>query len=297
MTTLKDLVDEVRLNLAGYTLRQDRVATLTQPIGPNDLTLPLSSVDNFGRGIVEIDEELVFVDSVNRSASSLVLAPWGRGQDGTTATSHNANIKVASAPTFPVVSVKKAINDTIRSLYPTLYGVAKTTFSYSPARNTYPMPADAQAVLSVSYDTIGPSREWSPIRRWRFDSLAAPVEYPTGTSISIYDAIPAGRTVQVVYAKVPTGLPNESADFEQSTGLDESVREVVVLGASYRLASFVDPGRLTFSSPEADENDNKRPMGSGANVTRFMLALYQQRLAEEAARLRDKFPIRVHFSV
>lgn len=297
MTTFNDLVDEVKLNLAGYTMRQDRFATLTQPIDSDDLTLALSSVDNFGRGIAEIDEELVFIDSINRSTSSLVVAPWGRGQSGTAAVSHDANIRITAAPTFPTVSVKKAINDTIRSVYPMLFGVAKTTFTSSSARTTYQLPADAEAVLFVSWDTVGSSKEWAPVRRWRQDPVAASVEYGTGNSISIYDPIPSGRTIQVVYTKVPTALSSGTDVFETVTGLETASKEVIVLGAAYRLAAFIDPARLTFTSPEADENDSKRPFGSGANATRFLLALYQQRLNEEAGRLRDKYPIRVHFTV
>lgn len=297
VTTFNDLVDEVRLNLAGYTLRQDRAATLVNSVNDTALSFTLSSVDNFGRGIVEVDEELIFVDSINRSTSSLVIAPWGRGQAGTAAAPHNANVRVTASPTFPVVSIKKAINDTIRAVYPMLFGVARHTFTSSSAKTTYQLPADAEGVLAVSWDTVGSSAEWSPVRRWRMDPMAALSEYGTGNSLSIYDPIPSGRTVQVVYTKIPTALVNGSDVFTAVTGLEEAAREVIVLGAAYRLISMVDPGRLTYSSPEADENDAKRPFGSGSSATRFMLALYQQRLNEEAGRLRDKYPIRVHFTV
>ena len=258
MTTFNDLIDEVRLNLAGYTLRQDRAATLVNQVDSDDLSFTLSSVDNFGRGLVEVDEELIFVDSINRSTSSLVVAPWGRGQSGTAAASHNANVRVTASPTFPVVAVKKAINDTIRAVYPMLFGVARHTFNSSSAKTTYSLPADVENVLAVSWDTVGSTAEWSPVRRWRVDMTAATGEYTTGKSLSIYDPIPSGRTVQVVYAKIPTALSAGSDVFTTVTGLEESSREAIVLGASYRLASFVDPGRLTYSSPEADENDAKR---------------------------------------
>jgi hypothetical protein len=33
MATLKDMVDEVRSNLAGYTMRQDRITYLANPSG------------------------------------------------------------------------------------------------------------------------------------------------------------------------------------------------------------------------------------------------------------------------
>jgi len=83
--------------------------------------------------------------------------------------------------------------------------------------------------------------------------------------------------------------------FTTVTGLEETSRDLVVYGASYRMASFLDPGRLTFTSPEADANDQTRPFGSGTSTARYLLALYQQRLQEETNRLNGKYPVRVHY--
>jgi hypothetical protein len=67
-------------------------------------------------------------------------------------------------------------------------------------------------------------------------------------------------------------------------------------GAAYRLASFIDPGRLTYTSAEADNADSKIQYGSGASTARFLLALYTQRLTEESEKLRDVYPIRIHYT-
>jgi hypothetical protein len=195
------------------------------------------------------------------------------------------------------LSVKRAINDTIRAVYPSVYGVASTTFSFNPSVTTYSLPAEAQTVLAVSYDTIGPSNEWLPIRRWRHDPTSNIGEYATGNAISIYEAIVPGRTVNVVYTKTPTPLSNAGDVFTTVTGLEERSRDLIVYGAAYRMASFLDPGRLNFTSPEADQNDQTRPFGSGTNTARYLLALYQQRLQEETNRLHGKYPVRVHYTI
>jgi hypothetical protein len=72
---------------------------------------------------------------------------------------------------------------------------------------------------------------------------------------------------------------------------------VIVYGAAYRMVSFIDPGRLTFTSPEADQNDTTRQFGSGTNTARYLLALYQQRLQEESQKLNGKYPVRVHYTI
>ena len=53
-STLANLVDEVLLNLNGYTMRQDRTTHLTANIDSSALTLSLGSVTNIGKGIIEI---------------------------------------------------------------------------------------------------------------------------------------------------------------------------------------------------------------------------------------------------
>lgn len=291
------MVEEVLINLEGFTLRQDRTTYLTSGIDSDDLSLALASGENIGKGVVEIDDELLHLDSVDRTDKSAVISPFGRGYRGTTAASHSANTKVTFSPSFPRVSVKRAINDTIRAVYPNIYGTASTTFTANSAQTTYSLPTAAETVLAVSWDSVGPSGEWIPVRRWRQDPNAASADYATTNSISIYDGIVPGRTVQVIYTKEPTVLSSGSDVFTTVTGLPASCRDVIVYGAAYRMVSFIDPGRLTFTSPEADANDTTRQFGSGTNTARYLLALYQQRLQEESQKLNGKYPVRVHYTI
>ena len=297
MTTFNDMVEEVLINLEGFTLRQDRTTYLTSGIDSDDLSIALASGDNIGKGILEIDDELLHIDSVDRSDRSAVISPFGRGYRGTTAAAHTINTKVTFAPSLPRLSVKRAINDTIRAIYPNVYGIASTTFTYNPSVTTYSLPADAETVLAVSWDTIGPSNEWLPVRRWRHDPTSNVGEYATGNAISIYEPIVPGRTINVVYSKTPTTLTNANDVFTTVTGLEETSRDLIVYGAAYRMVSFIDPGRLSFTSPEADQNDTTRQFGSGTNTARYLLALYQQRLQEESNRLNGKYPVRVHYTI
>ena len=224
------MIEEVLINLEGFTLRQDRTTYLTSGIDNNDLTLALASGDNIGKGIIEIEDELLHIDSVDRSDRSAVVSPFGRGYRGTTAAAHALNTKVTFSPSFPRLSVKRAINDTIRAVYPNIFGVASTTFTYNAAQTTYSLPANAETVLAVSWDTVGPSGEWVPVRRWRQDPTAATAEYATNNTISIYDAPIPGRTIQVIYTKEPTVLSSGSDVFNTVTGLPESARDVIVYG-------------------------------------------------------------------
>jgi hypothetical protein len=297
-TTYADLVNEVLLNLSGYTLRQDRTTHLTENATTSSTTLNLASVSNIGKGLVEIDDELIWIDTYDRISNTAAVPPYGRGYNGTTPATHTSNTKVTIAPSFPRATVKKAINDTIDAVFPKLFSVGTFTFTLQATKTAYQVPADVQTVLYVSWSVTGPSNEWLPVKSWRHDPLANTTSFTTGNSVSVYDAITPGRTVQVYYIKKPTTLSSSAstAVFETVTGLPSSCKDVILYGAAYRLASFIDPGRLTYTSAEADQTDSKIQYGSGASTSKFLLALFQQRLTEESEKLRDVYPSKIHYT-
>ena len=69
MPTFDELVDEVKSNLIGYTLRQDRLTYVTNSGGINTTALAINvgSADNLAKGIIEIDDELIWVDSFDKT--------------------------------------------------------------------------------------------------------------------------------------------------------------------------------------------------------------------------------------
>jgi hypothetical protein len=299
MPTFDELVDEVKANLQGYTLRQDRITYVTNPTGlsTTSTSIVVGSQSNLAKGIIEIDDELIWVDTFSKENNTLTVAPgFGRGYMGTTPSPHSQYAQITLAPTFPRVNIKKALNDTIRGLYPKLFAVDSTTFTFNSSQVTYPLPDDAREVLYMSWQTTGPSQEWLPIRKWRFDPLANSATFNTQKTISLYENIQPGRTVKVWYTMVPNALDSNSDDFVDVTGLPESCQDVVVYGACYRLLSFVDAGRINLSSAEADLNDSKIPSSAGASISKYVFALFQQRLQEESLKLSDQFPIRLHLT-
>lgn len=297
MATFAQLVDEVRSSLAGYTMRQDRIGYLTQGITPTDTTLNVGSTGTFAKGLIEIDDEQLWVDSFSTASGQLLITPgFGRGYNGTTPAPHAQYAQVTYAPTFTRQAIKRAINDTIQSVYPKLFAIQTTTFTFNAAQIAYPLPDDAKGILFASWQLPGASLEWMPLNQWRIDTMANPAAFNSTTTINIYDAVQSGRTVQVVYISEPATLTNSTDDFELVTGLPATARDVIVMGAAYRLLSYVDPGRLTFTSAEADAADSKIPSGAGGSASKYIFALYQQRLQEEALKLTNKFPIRLHYT-
>jgi hypothetical protein len=148
----------------------------------------------------------------------------------------------------------------------------------------------------MAWQSVGPTKEWLPIRQWRWDPIAYTTSFTSGRTVSIYDNVLPGRTINIVYAKLPTIMANLTDDFEATTGLPSSMRDVIIYGAAWRLSSYIDPARISITSAAADEFDAKRPYGTGTNVTKGLQALYQQRLEEESLKQKIQYPTRVHYS-
>jgi len=298
MATFGSMTDEVVRKLAGFTLRQDRQTHLTAAANATATSITVASAQNISSGIIQIDDELIYVDSYDRNSGVLSIPPYGRGYNGTSAATHQNGARVIVSPTFPSVDVKDAINETLLSTFPDLYTTGIHTFAFSPARSTYALPDEVETVLGVSYETTGPSKEWLPVRGWRVDPMANTETFNSRNSISLYSGVEPGRTVQVFYSAAPAVMDADDDDFEIVTGLPASCKDVIILGAAARLASFIDPGRLTFGSAESDQQSQiaGRSYGAGTNASKYLLALYDKRLAEEARKMNDRNPIRIHFT-
>jgi hypothetical protein len=308
VTTLLDMIDEVSMNLSGYTLQQDRATHITADVAATastiaaPITLSLASTDSVGKGIVEIDEELFWVDNYDRVGNTATIAPYGRAYLGTTLAAHTEGTKVTIAPTFPRFTIKRAINDTINAIGASIFAASTTTITSNAAVAAFRLPTTGttlsiRKILSIAYQTLGASKEWTPIRSYRFDGNANSTAFTSGQTVSIYDYIPSGRTVQVVYATDPVPFTTNADVFTTQTGLPESCKDLVILGATYRLLSNLDPARASMVSPQADEVDSKRPYGSSQSLTKQVYALFNQRLNEEIKNQQDKYPIRVHYSL
>lgn len=295
MSTFSQLTDTTLMYLQGFTTVQDQATYLTQSATDSATSLTVADTSALSRGVIEIDDELLWIDTVDSVSLTLTAPPYGRGYRGTTASAHASGSRVVSSPMFPRHLVKQAINEAISAVFPDLFAVDSTSFTYNAARLTYSMPAGSKDVLAVSWSPPGPTREWLPIRRWSLDRTANTGSFASGASLSIYDGIVPGRTVNVVYSKEPTPLVNDADDFVTTTGLPASCEDIVRLGAAYRMVPFFDSAHLSGMSSESDFSANMRPVGGSSQLGRYLMQMYQMRLAEEQQNLQRIYPTRSHY--
>lgn len=295
--TFDQVVQRVKQQLLGYTRDQASISYLVSPMTATDTTFSVDpeTVNNLSRGLVEIGDEMILVKKYDRSTGTVTVfgGVSGRGAEGTTAATHSTNDFVTSDPRYPKARIKEAVNDAISGVYPDLWVFGEHEFPFVAARYEYPIPAEAEDVHKVVFNTIGPSGYWQPLPSWRFNAMASttagqvkPTPTPTGKTLQIIRDTPVpGRNVRVTYTKKPSPLVNNSDAFEATTGLPERVVDLITYGACWRLLPGFEAGRLQQSSIESTERAPLVPTGAATNASKYYLGLYQARLNEERDRM------------
>jgi hypothetical protein len=280
VTTLGDLINDVLLAVEGWGMNQGRAAFLSGSMTNVATSFTVANADNLSEGVAEIDDELVYIQSV--AGTTVTISADGRGYRGTTAAAHSSGARVTMNPLVPRAVVKQKINDTITGVYPALRGKDSTDFTYSGSVTTYNLPADLDEVIQVSYDAVAPTGEWPKVYHYTVDKNADTTAYAGGKSISIYSVVENGQTVRVVYTKKPSAL-SASGDLLTATGLADTARACIVAGAVWRLASFVGAAMLRQDSVAMDVVDDQGRQDP-ARVAAYLRAQYELELAEEKRR-------------
>jgi hypothetical protein len=291
MATLNELTEQTIGEINSYVKNQESVSVITSSIDSDDLTIIVDDAQSLSKGILEIDDELIYAKKViSDSGSVQVLGtagnPVGRGWRGTTAASHVAGSVIRNNPIFPRAQVKRAINETIKGMnFPC---ITNTTFTFNGSDYSYIMPDALEDITGISWDVPDSTGVWQIIKGWRLDT-----NYYDEDTASIKQALVLketpmpGRLVNVQYTKYPTAI-TDNQDLSVS-GLPSSCEDVVRLGAMYRLLSTVDPGKVSAVSVSADALDQPVQAGASTTAAKYIFQLYTVRLQEEIAKQQANF--------
>lgn len=295
MTTFTQLKEEVLLKIHGFTDKLEKVTSLTSSPDSDDLTFTVADIGQVSRGLVEIDNELLYVQRTDSGSSTVTVYPFGRGYRGTTAASHASGAMVTVDPSTPRIAVTNAINDVVLAVYPDIFNIKISSQTLSAVQVRYELPSDAQEVMSLRWAVTGPSLLQAPVRRYsvepRLESDSVPL------AVNVFDGVEPGRTLRVAYMAKPTVFSDSAgSDTLADHGFAESAKDLLVYGACARLLGYMDAGRLMDAdSPNASAMTNQLPIGVATQVSRQMYTLYQQRLAEEHRRLMNRWKPQSHF--
>lgn len=301
MPQLSDLVNRTRQMLLGFSQQQQQYTALTASALAGDISLTVDDPSQISRGVIEVDGlELMLVKKVNRQggAAQVSIDAFGRGWAGTTAAAHSIGARIENNPVFPTIRIVEALNDTIRSVYPSLFAVGTQVITKNAVVFEYSLNAAAEEIISVQNSVIGPTHIWPFASNWRHipqaDTSTGQLG-TTGKAIYIGDDIMPGQKILVTYMSQPTEMVNLTDDFATVTGLPASVQDVLIFGACSKLAPSLEGARLTLNAIEASERSQFVQAGAATRVAQGWAAQYQMRMEQEAAKLRDRYPRPTHF--
>jgi hypothetical protein len=288
--TLGSIVDLVQSQLAGFTADIPLYGTLTGGITDSDTELVLDMPSQSEpAGLIEIDSELIHIGEYDADTGIATVPAWGRGQLGTTPVAHDANSRVTVNPRYPRGRVAFQINQVIAGICPPLFAVATGSIDTEVLTYEYALPAGTRNLIEVKWRPYDdPSYDWMPVRS---ASVRRHGGTPTLHLPSSY-GYHSGSKVHYIVAKNPTSLADE-ADLFTASGLAESAIDVVVVGACLRLVSSSELQRQQLQSVETSERAILVPATSGTTLGRYLRQEFQIRLDQEAARLRQEYPIRM----
>lgn len=290
MSTLNDLVASIHSSLHSYSGTQEQVTWLTAACDDATTSLTIASSDTVNRGLAEIDDELIYVDS--STDGTLTLAPFGRGFRGSTAAAHAQNAMVTYDPAFPRVEIRRAIDQCVQGLFPALYQIKTTTLTYDASQVSFELPADCEGVLAVKEEASSSLNHWNPVSRWKYDANSA---LTSGKALAIYDCPRPGATIQVVY-RAAFGTFTAGADTLGSVGLSESYTDLILYCVASRMIRFLDPARLQVGAVENLSRSSVVQAGDASKIATQLYAMYQQRLTEERTRLLELDPPSINFT-
>jgi hypothetical protein len=291
MATLNQLTEQTLGEVNSYVKNQESVTVITSAATAGDLTMLVDDSTALSKGIVEIDDELIYLKKVIAASGSIQVLgvsgnAIGRGWRGTTATSHVTGSVVRNNPIFPRTQAKRAILETIKGM--TFPCVSYHTFTFDGSDYSYILPDAVEDVVGISWDLPDSTGVWQIIKNYRidknyYDTTTASIK----TALILKESPMPGRTVNVQYTKFPTVI----TDNQELTvsGLPASCEDVVRLGAMYRLLSTVDPGKVTATTVSADVLDQPVAAGASTSTAKYIFQLYTVRLQEEIAKQQDKF--------
>lgn len=289
MPTAADLIQETRSHLQSGS--RTELNRLNGSITNSATTLTAEfSMGGIQRGaIIWIDLEAMYVWSVSGQVATVQ-----RAYMGTTAATHADDAVIEVNPTWSDFQILRALNQEIQSYSSPQVGLFQmkvVDLTFSGARVGYDLTSvtDILDVYDVRWADYGSWKSWPRVRGWVLARNQSTTDFASGKSLTITDVSAPGRTVRVQYSAPFTTLSALSTDLN-TTGLPTTAYDIPPLGAAARLTAPREVVRARIDvQPEPRRAAEVQP-GTSQRAAGGLLALRNQRLVEEAARLSMQYP-------
>lgn len=298
MTTFNDWIEKVwrRVNSGSVEATVQLLSNITSTATDIFVTPATSNAMRIGARLAVGTEVMYVTNWVSGTGETTVV----RGYEGSTAQAHSASDIVYVQPRYTRFDIGVALNDELARLTSPdngLFQVKTQTITFNPVYMGYdlgPEIADSFIdIMEVRYKIPFPSRNYPAIHSWKvLRSIGDTSTFPSGAGIVFYEGGYPGQPVYVQYSAPFTTsdlVTDTDTDVRTVTGMTSTMLDIPPLGAEIQLTlpreirrNFMDVQPDPRKAPEI-------PPLAVSNSVQALTILYNQRVAEEAARLSRQY--------
>jgi len=239
--------------------------------------------------VCEIDSELMYIWTADTGTKSLVVE---RGYNGTTAAAHTANALIKVNPRFPRAQVLESINDEMADLSSPMHGlfqVKTLDIDYNGSDTMIDLVGVTSIIDILSVSVRYLTDDYPVARKIRLVRDVPTDDFPSGYALRFDQGVFPGR-LRIVYKAAYVTASTESSDINTTCGIQESVTDIVAIGAQLRLMSPREIKRNFTESQGDSRRAEEVPSGAvGGSITNLQ-RLRRDRIQAEAARLMRSYP-------
>jgi hypothetical protein len=249
-----------------------------------------------------IDDEVMYVWATTPGSGNSSTVTVQRADKGTAAAAHAANSIIQVNPYFTKYSVRKTLQDEIRSWGPQVFQVKTTDINAVDFIRGYDLGIIGTWFyilgVSMSPDTltgITPDNLW-PQCSYTIDQSANLTKFPSGSALFITDPLgvfDTPRTIHVTYAApIDVDTTFLDTDLLSTMGIDNSEMDIAPYGAAWRLAAGREVRRMLTEAQGQVSDLANFPAGYQLKAAEGFKQLRDSRLQDAVERLRSQYPIR-----
>jgi len=289
MTTAATVIDRtLRQLLSGTVEPRNKLAST---IDANATTVVASyPLEGLRAGqILEIDSELMYIWTADTGTKSLVVE---RGYNGTTAAAHTANALIKVNPRFPRAQVLESVNDEMADLSSPMHGlfqVKTLDIDYNGSDTMIDLAGVTSIIDILSVSVRYLTDDYPVSRKIRLVRDVPTDDFPSGYALRFDQGVFPGR-LRIVYKAAYVTASTESSDINTTCGIQESVTDIVAIGAQLRLMSPREIKRNFTESQGDSRRAEEVPSGAVGGSINNLQRLRRDRIQAEAARLMRSYP-------
>lgn len=289
MTTAATVIDRTLRQLLSGTVepRNKLASTINASVTSLVTTYALEGLRQ--SQTFEIDSELFYIWEADNGTKTLTVE---RGYAGTTPASHTADALIKVQPRFPRAQLLEAINDELADLSSPVNGLfaIKTVdidYNGSDTMIDFNGVTDVIDLLSVSVRYL--TDDYPVARKVRLVRDVPTDDFPSGLALRFDQGVFPGR-LRIVYKAPYTAVANETTNLVSTSGVQQSVIDLLVLGCQIRLMAPREIKRNFTESQGDTRRSEEVPAGAVSGSITNLMRMRRDRIIAESARLKRAYP-------